>query len=243
MPNALDSFLELEKEGKTYAEIVSELQEKGFSPQEINDAINQSRIKKAVVSPEGMQPSIMQTTSEQEQPEIPVPVPIKKKRMQQAAAAQNSALVYPPQETAQPSAEYQYPAQVQTPYDYGYQPATQGAAQGVDVETIEEICEEIVNEKMIEFKNKIEDIGEFKQMIQSRLGDFDERLKRIEANIDRLQAALIGRVQEYGQNIKDLGSEMRAVEGAFSKILNPLVDNIKELNSITEKMKGKDKGK
>lgn len=243
MPNALDGFLELEKEGKTDAEIVSELQEKGFSPQEINDAINQSKIKKAVVSPEGMQPSIMQTTSEQEQAEIPVPVPIKKKKMQQSTAA--SSTVYPQQAVEQPSAEYQYPAeQVQMPYDYtNYQPAAQGMPQGVDVETIEEISEEIVNEKMSEFRNKIEDFGEFKQIVQSKLADFDERLKRIEANIDRLQAALIGRVQEYGQNIKDLGSEMRAVEGAFSKILNPLVDNIKELNSITEKMKGKEKGK
>lgn len=241
MPNALDSFLELEKEGKTDAEIVSELQEKGFSPQEINDAINQSKIKKAVISPEGMQPSIMQTTSEQEQPEIPVPAPIKKKRMQQSAAPASSQ-IYSPQAVMQP-AEYQYAAeQVQTPYDYGYQPA-QGVTQGVDVETIEEISEEIVNEKMIEFRNKIEDIGEFKQIVQSKLADFDERLKRIEANIDRLQAALIGRVHEYSQNIKDLGSEMRAVEGAFSKILNPLVDNIKELGSITEKMKGKDKSK
>src|SRR3989338_1790208 len=78
MPNALDSFLELEKEGKTNPEIVMELQNKGFSPQEVNDAVNQSKIKKAVTSPEGMQPSIME---EPEQVQPPVPTPTKKKKM------------------------------------------------------------------------------------------------------------------------------------------------------------------
>ncbi len=221
MPNALDSFLELEKEGKTNPEIVMELQNKGFSPQEVNDAVNQSKIKKAVTSPEGMQPSIME---EPEQVQPPVPTPTKKKKM-------------PFSMTAPAQAEYQYPQQT---YEYG---SAQQPMQGpsADIETIEEISEEIVNEKMTELRDELENIKDFKQSVQSKIDDMDDRLRRIELNIDRLQASMIGKVQEYGQNIKDLGSEMRAVEGAFSNVLNPLIDNIKELGSITEKIKAKEK--
>jgi len=255
MPNALDDFLKLEKEGKTDAEIVTALQEKGFSDQDINDAINQSSIKKAVNSPEGMEPSIMQQQPEQQEMDIPVPVPIsgKKKRTQKEEAQDaQQAIVSPhtaeyqyaaaPQQQQAPM--YDYSQQYQQPYSYGggYSPQ-QASSQGVDVETIEEISEEIVNEKISEVRNKVEDLIDFKQSVSTRMNDSDERLKRIELNMDRLQAALISKVQEYSRNIKDLGSEMRAVEGAFSNILNPLVDNIKELNAITEKMKSKDKDK
>ncbi len=132
---------------------------------------------------------------------------------------------------------YDY-TQYQQPSGYQYQQQT--SAQGSDIETIEEISEEIVNEKMSEIKGKVENMMEFKQAMETRLNDIDERVKRIEINIDRLQAALIGKVQEYSKNIRDLGSEMRAVETAFSNILNPLVDNIKELNVITDKMKAKE---
>jgi uncharacterized protein YukE len=222
MPNALDSFLELEKEGKTNPEIVMELQNRGFSPQEVNDAVNQSKIKKAVTSPEGMQPSIME---EPEQVQPPVPTPTKKKKMPFSMTAPAQA------------PEYQYQQQS---YEYGSaQQPIQGA--GADIETIEEISEEIVNEKMTELRDELENIKDFKQSVQSKIDDMDDRLKRIELNIDRLQASMIGKVQEYGQSIKDLGSEMRAVEGAFSNVLNPLIDNIKELGSITEKIKAKEK--
>jgi len=223
MPNALDSFLEMEKEGKTNPEIVMELQNKGFSPQEINDAVNQSKIKKEVTSPEGMQLSIME---EPEQVQPPVPTPTKKKKMPFSMTA-----------PAQAAQEYQYPQQA---FEYG---SAQQPMQGpsADIETIEEISEEIVNEKMTELRDELENIKDFKQSVQSKIEDMDDRLKRIELNIDRLQASMIGKVQEYGQNIKDLGSEMRAVEGAFSNVLNPLIDNIKELGSITEKIKAKEK--
>ena len=96
---------------------------------------------------------------------------------------------------------------------------------------------------MTELRGKIDEIIDFKQAAQAKIGDIDARLKRIEATIDSLQTALISKVQEYSRDIKNLGSEMRAVEGAFSNILNPLVDNIKELNSITDKLKTKDKKK
>ena len=55
--------------------------------------------------------------------------------------------------------------------------------------------------------------------------------------MDRLQAALLTKMQEYGRNVKDLGAEMAGLEGAFGKILTPFVDNMRELGKITTDLK------
>jgi len=140
-----------------------------------------------------------------------------------------------PAQAVAPAPEVPVPApETAYPYPYPYEAA---APPKIETEIIEEIAEEIVNEKWQEIKSKIVDVVEWKSYAESRVKSIDERVKRIELSLDRLQAALLGRVQEYGQNIKDLGAEMQSVEGAFGKILGPLIDNIKELNAITEKLK------
>jgi predicted nucleic acid-binding Zn-ribbon protein len=69
------------------------------------------------------------------------------------------------------------------------------------------------------------------------VNSIEERVKRIELSIDRLQAALLSKVNEYGRSVKDLGAEMTSLESALGKILSPLVDNVKELGKITEELK------
>lgn len=227
MAGVLDTIIELKKRGFSDAEIISQLRSMNYSAQEINDAINQIKIKSAVNEKEEMQPSIMQSAEEEadksEGEGLPVPTPSKKKKIKAAA------MQYPP--------AYQ-------PYAAAYQSETyepQQAAAQTDIETIEEIAEEIVSEKFSEIRDKISGILDFRENVETRINNLNDRLKRIEASIDNLQAALLGKVQEYSQDIKSLGSEMHALEGAFGKILNPLVDNVKELGKITEKMKGKEK--
>lgn len=223
----LDTIIELKKNGMNDAEIVSQLRNMNYSAQEITDAINQMKIKSAVNEKEEMQPSIMQSEAEEE---MPVPVPIKKKKLKPVSAPSS----YPP-------SYQQYPAYASEGYEQpqAQQPSTQQA----DIETIEEIAEEIVSEKFAEIKDKISSILDFRENVETKISNLNDRLKRIETSIDSLQTALLSKVQEYSQDIKSLGSEMRAVEGAFGKILSPLVDNVKELDRITGKMKGKEKSK
>jgi len=166
-----------------------------------------NRLKLKPADKEGLKPSIMQ----QEIVPAPSPVPAP-----EAEAAPEAVAYYP----------YVYPtAQVQQ------------QQQRIDTETIEEISEEIINEKWSEFKTKIGDIAEWKLYMEGRTKGIDDRLKRLELSIDKLQAALLGKVQEYGQNIKDLGAEVQSLESAFSKVLDPLITNIKELSKITENLK------
>lgn len=239
MPSALETATRMYSQGALDEEIVRALQEDGVPPSEINDALNQAKIKQAVSEPQEsvpqsmqMQPSIMQAPEESE---MPVPIPIKKQKQQQGFSTPYSP--YPAQEQAYSpyaSADYsQYPATQEQGYNQ-YQSYSGG---GMDAETIEEIAEEITAEKIKEFKMQVGDIGEFKQDTDATIAVMNDRIKRIESAMDKLQAALLGKVNDYGKDIKDLGGEMRALETAFSTILNPLVDNVKDLSAITDRLK------
>ena len=203
----------MSKQGLNEVEIIKKLSENGYNPVQISDALNQAKIKSSIGGSE-MTPSIMPVKED-----IPSP--------QQELAVPQPAFVPQPQSQQVPSPEaYPY-------YQYSQQ------EEKVSTETIEEITEEIVNEKWREVKTRITDVVEWKNYADRRITAIDDRLKRIELSLDRLQAALLGKVQEYGRSIKDVGSEVESLEGAFSKVLSPLISNVKELGRITEEIKAK----
>jgi len=47
---------------------------------------------------------------------------------------------------------------------------------------------------------------------------------------------LVSRVKENNQSIRSLGGEMGMMQDSFSKVLNPLVDNVKELGRLKESL-------
>lgn len=224
--------LKMQEEGKSDAEIIAALTEEGLKPTQISEALNQARIKQAVEAKakekkarakeaeEGLAPSILTARREElvEAEEVPRP-------SKEAEKVAKVAKGMPPEEVY--------------PYEY----AEGEAAPAIDTEAIEEIAEEIVNEKWEEAKAKISSVIEWKEYTESRLKSMDEKMQRIESVLDRLQAALLGEVKKYGQGVKDLGTEMQSLEGAFSKILSPLVTNIKELQRITGKLKPEESAK
>ena len=197
-------------------EVIRTLAEKGYSPLEISEAFNQAKLKQS--GSKDLMPSIMQ--QEQSQQDIPAPSPMQVPTPQQAGAEEAASAAYYP---------YQYPTQPQM--------QQQPQQKTMDTEMIEELVEEIINEKWQEFKTRVGDIGEWKMYMESKIKSVDDRLKRMELSFDRLQATLLGKVHEYTQNIKDVGVEVQSLENAFSKVLDPLITNIKELSKLTEQMK------
>jgi len=211
----VNDVMNMIQQGMSDMEIIRHLTDRGYSPVQITDALNQAKIKKEITGTEGLQPSILQTAVPVPTPrEAPVPKPI-------AVAPSPMA---PVQTMEYPTYPYQYPT-------------AEAVQPKIDTEAIEEIAEEIVNEKWLEIKSKVSDVIEWKTYADKRLSSVDDRIKRIELSMDRLQAALLSKVQEYQRDIKELGSEMAALEGAFGKILTPFVENMRELGKITGELK------
>lgn len=214
----VDEVADLMKQGYTDADIIKYLEESGYSPKDINDAVNQARIKieLAETAGEEYQPEY----SEEQVPEAPAPAP-KSRAVPVPAPApgygQGQGGYYPQQ--------YQY--QQETP----------------SVEAIEEIAEGIISEKWDEFRAKFGDIAEMKANFEARLNELADRVKRIESAMDRLHVATLSRVDEQGRSVKALSSEVEALEGTLSKVIQPLVSSAKEFREASESKKPKQKEK
>jgi uncharacterized protein YukE len=138
--------------------------------------------------------------------------------------------IYPPQYQNQGQEQYYQ----ETPQAYSQQDyyAPQG---GMDTETISEIAEQVANEKLNEYKNKVGDIGSFQNTIQDKVNDIDDRLRRIESTIDKLQQAIVGKIGEFGENSAMIHKDLDNLHGTVSKLMDPLIDNINEMKKIANK--------
>jgi hypothetical protein len=186
-------------------EIVSKLREQGVSPREINDAINQSQIKKAVVD-DGEMNFPPQQTQENYIPqtqEIPE---------------------YSPEGESTQQQEYIQPQEGYQQDQYGYSPG------GIDSDTIIELAEQVFFEKTKKIQKQVEDLNEFKTLSETKIENISDRLKRIETTIDKLQIAILEKIGSYGENINSIKKEMSMMQDSFGKVVNQAITNSKSLN-------------
>lgn len=130
--------------------------------------------------------------------------------------------------------EYQqYPDQQYPEYE---------SPQATDIETINDISEQIVEEKIKELKKEIALFARFRRESQEKIDNFEKRLEKIENTIEELELTIIKKITSYGEDIKNLSGEMDATQKSFSKMLNPITDKIREKErSSGKKSKGKSK--
>ncbi len=254
----IEKISQMQKKGLSSDEIVQILKEEGSSPKEISEALDQTKVKSAVSeAPAGMEPSLMPAPSANSEETItPIPLPTQPmpEQMMQPYPPDIYAPQYPqqsPQQIPEMTIEEGMPMQElpleapmsqqvvqpltqETPYyqypEYSQYPEYQYAQ--ADTETITEIAEQIVAEKLQKIENQISEITKFKIETRGKMVNIDERLRRIEIIIDRLQASIISKIGDYGKNIHDLKQEMLATQESFSKVLSPLSENMKELRKI-----------
>jgi hypothetical protein len=255
----LDRVLEMQQKGVSEVDISQQLQNEGVSTKEITDSLAQAKVKAAVSPPEqlpGQVPGQMPPPAQgmpQEAPQAggqaPAPA-MQQSIMQQAPSPQDmSQMPAPTQElpVGQPGQQGLPELQAPSPQDMGqggYYPETsqgysdQGyyaPAPAMDTDTISEIADQVVSEKFSEFSKKTGDIVGFKNSIQDQVDDIDERLKRIESSIDKLQQAVVGKIGEFGESTAAIRKDVAALHDTTSKLMNPLIDNYKELQKISSK--------
>lgn len=218
-----DELLRMKKQGMTNEEINERLQGEGFSLAQIAEAMTQMSSKGAEAQkkmdnePKDMESSELDKEPTEEEIPIPVPTPTKEPEERQM----------PERGGGMPQRGF---AQQQQMPSFGTKPI---------VADIQALVEEIVNEKWGEL---ISTLGDF-NIWRSRISDDNEAIKqemiRMQGRIENLQSAVLGKVKEYDKDIKEVTSEMKALEKVFQNIMEPLVMNIKELSRITEDLKKK----
>lgn len=250
----LEQVTGMQQQGFSEQQIVERLEEDGFSPREVHDALNRAQIKSAVSKDtpgvgvdlemdDNMQPSIMAPSPEsgsqgQKQhkgyydDDLDVPKPMGQARSaiypktqeingnsfqesfdQQSQENQEEAYSpMPPYSSQYPQTESQ---------GYGeYSPYSQGSY--TDTDTMIEVSEQVFAEKIKHHAKKIEEASEFKTLAGAKLENFEDRLKRIENQIDKLQAAILEEVGKYGRGLDSVKREMEMIESSFGKLASGL---------------------
>ena len=174
----IEEIKRMQQEGKSDQEVVSALVEEGFSPKEIQDFLTQARIKEAVLakpdiappkpssSPqalEKMMPSVMDPNQFQQPSQSEFSAIDQSYTVQQNPAQTQQDYPYASQALPSPPSNYPYTDEYppnQQPQDYPQQQqqdyySFQG---GVSTDTINEIAEQVVIEKLSALRNKIEEV-------------------------------------------------------------------------------------
>ncbi len=119
-----------------------------------------------------------------------------------------------------------------------YPPGTdqQGAyppAPELDKEAIEEIAEAIVEEKWKDKKKEIDKVMEWKEEVTNKLTQLQQQIDDLKSSFDSLHKGMLGKISEYDENLTNVGTEIKAMEKVFSKVLPSLTDSVNKMQRMS----------
>ena len=210
---ALEEVKKMQQQGMQEMEIIELLQQQGSSYKDISDALAQSKIKAAIEAPftEPIQENNFEPEAMPEnnnfQENSPAPVGMQASMLQPQGEENPDTNYFQPENSAYNNQQnYSQPV---AQYDYGTQLST---------DTITEISEQIVSERLSEMRKKMEKIIDFKTTIEAKTESIEERLKRIEKIIDTLQSSVLRKVGDYMTNVEDIKKELIETQKSFGKL-------------------------
>lgn len=214
----IEQVISMRQQGLSNNQITQALQREGFKTHEIFDAMNQADMK-AGMSPMPLGP--------QQEPEgLPQGPPLQTPTQ---GPLQESPLQGPPQGP---------PGQMPPPMGSPNMSADDSGMSPVD-ERIEEIAEAIIDEKWSDLLDNIKKIIDWKELTEARLDKTEQKFNDLKNEFDKLHSAILDRIGQYDQNMSDVGSEIKALEKVFQKILPTLTENVNELSRISSDFKHK----
>lgn len=214
---------ELASQGNDEKSIISQMKNEGYKEDEINQGLNKAlkfevsqEPKKSSQSPQ--QPS-QQNYSQNYQFIPPSPDEIQKERTGGQRPQQDSGST-PQIETQETS---------QQPYS------------GEDEISLEELVEEIINEKWKDISEKMKSYDKNIGKIENQISNIEKRMDKLETKEDKERERLGKKIEESGTHIQNIEGRISGIEKAFKEFLPQLTDNVKDLSEIVNKMKKENK--
>jgi hypothetical protein len=101
----------------------------------------------------------------------------------------------------------------------------------------EELVEKIVDERWQEFEKELTKWGEWRDNVNLRLERLEQGMTDTRNDLDNLHKAIVSKIGEYDKNLIDVGTEIKAMEKVFQKVLPTLTENVSELSRVTKNIK------
>jgi len=102
---------------------------------------------------------------------------------------------------------------------------------------LEELVEEIVEEKWRESMTELKDVEKAVVQLQDQLQFINEKIKHIEKASDEKKEEIKDLIEESSTHIENIESRVGSVEKAFKEFLPSLTENVRSLSGIVDKMK------
>jgi len=135
---------------------------------------------------------------------------------------------------ANPGMTPEQPQSYSTPPDFSNQQALEQSDFSADKEQIEEIAEAIIDEKWKEFEEDVRVIINWKEKTEIRMNQLAQQIKDVADSVNNLQKSIVNKVTQYDRNLTDVGTEIKAMEKVFQKILPNLTENVNKLERIAK---------
>jgi hypothetical protein len=228
--NPINEILQMRQQGISNNQIIQNLQREGYTNTQIFDAMNNADTKMAV---QGVKPNLQQqspppSTNDNSSPDIFTHPPVEGNNPAPPPAS--------PQQRPEPLVSSPSPQPMTQPS--GPEPVQNYSPQSTNAQVkVEELVEAIVEEKWDELLKDVNKIVHWKNKVETRLSEVEVKLDHLKESYAELQKAIFGKVNEYDKHIQDVGSEIKAMEKVFSKVLPVFTENINELSTITKKLK------
>lgn len=109
----------------------------------------------------------------------------------------------------------------------------------VPAENTEEIVESILQEKLRDFSKETAKVKDWQDHTDSRVDKLEQGVKDLRADVESLHKAIVSKISDYDKSLMDVGTEIKAMEKVFSKVLPDLTESVAKLSSISREAKKK----
>lgn len=104
----------------------------------------------------------------------------------------------------------------------------------VPEQSTEEVVESIVEERWTELQSELQKFTDWKSTVQSRLDKLEQSFNDLRADVENLHKALVSKLGEYDKSLVDVGTEIKAMEKVFQKVLPELTSSVQTLSAMTK---------
>ncbi len=106
-------------------------------------------------------------------------------------------------------------------------------------EHIHEVAEAVVSEKWEELIGEVKKIVSWKESVETDLQKLKDAVSSLKEEFNQLRQGVLGKIGEYDMHMRDVSSELKAVEGVFKDVIPELTESVAELSRMSKSMKKK----
>lgn len=108
---------------------------------------------------------------------------------------------------------------------------------GFERERVEELTEAIIEEKWSDLTTNINRVIEWKNRSEAKIDALEQKMNQLQNSFDELHNAIVGKIGDYDKHIREIGTDIRAMETVFKKALPTFTQNVNELSRMIKKTK------